>query len=57
MTDPNLIRPFEASYTSHVAYARALEEYCNTLEQLIDANNLWSYPPTQGTQDENKRSV
>ena len=25
-------RPIEADYTSHVAYARALEEYCDWLE-------------------------
>lgn len=26
-------RPNESDYTSHVAYARALEEYCDMLEQ------------------------
>jgi hypothetical protein len=27
-------RPVESEYTSHVAYARALEEYCDSLPQL-----------------------
>ena len=26
-------RPVESDYTSHVAYTRALEEYCDALEQ------------------------
>jgi hypothetical protein len=26
-------RPIETNYTSHVAYTRALEEYCNKLEK------------------------
>ena len=26
-------RPVESDYTSHVAYTRALEEYCDTLAQ------------------------
>lgn len=26
-------RPIESDYTSHVAYTRALEKYCNQLEQ------------------------
>ena len=28
-----MIRPVESDYTSHVAYARALEYYCDRLEQ------------------------
>lgn len=28
-----MIRPREFEYTSHVSYARALEEYCTSLEQ------------------------
>ena len=28
-----MIRPVESDYTSHVAYARALEYYCDQLEQ------------------------
>jgi hypothetical protein len=27
-------RPIESDYTSHVAYTRALEEYCDSLPQL-----------------------
>jgi hypothetical protein len=27
-------RPVESEYTSHVAYTRALEEYCDSLPQL-----------------------
>ena len=27
-------RPSESEYTSHVAYTRALEEYCDSLPQL-----------------------
>jgi hypothetical protein len=27
-------RPVESDYTSHVAYARAFEEYCDSLPQL-----------------------
>ena len=29
-------RPVESDYTSHVAYARALEYYCNQLEQQVE---------------------
>ena len=28
-----MIRPVESDYTSHVAYARALEHYCDRLEE------------------------
>jgi len=28
-----MIRPVESDYTSHVAYARALEYYCDRLEE------------------------
>ena len=27
-------RPIESDYTSHVAYTRALEEYCDTLSRV-----------------------
>ena len=30
-----MIRPKEHEYTSHVAYARALEYYCDRLEERI----------------------
>ena len=30
---PNKKRPLESDYTSYVAYTRALEMYCDTLEQ------------------------
>jgi hypothetical protein len=37
-------RPFEPDYISHVAYTRALEEYCDTLvhpqEQRININPI-----------------
>ena len=32
MRDP-IMRPNETDYTSHVAYTRALEEYCSKLEK------------------------
>ncbi len=49
-------RPVESDYTSHVAYARALEEYCTHLEssasretdaakaagRVLDANKAWA---------------
>jgi hypothetical protein len=45
-------RPIESDYTSHVAYTRALEEYCDALaqpapvqelvEKFCDANCTWS---------------
>jgi hypothetical protein len=36
---PNKKRPIESHYTSHVAYTRALEMYCDTLAQ--PAQELW----------------
>jgi len=34
-------RPIESDYTSHVAYARALEEYCDTLAQPAQEPVAW----------------
>ena len=34
-------RPIEADYTSHVAYTRALEQYCDTLAQPNEFNPDW----------------
>ena len=44
-----MIRPVESDYTSHVAYARALEYYCDRLEQtqLIappPSTPMWTIP-------------
>jgi hypothetical protein len=41
-------RPIESDYTSHVAYTRALEEYCDAfaqpapLEKFCDSNCVWT---------------
>jgi hypothetical protein len=35
-------RPNESDYTSHVAYARALEEYCDMLEQPAQEPVAWA---------------
>jgi hypothetical protein len=37
-------RPTESDYTSHVAYARALEEYCDTLAQPAQEPMLLNRP-------------
>ena len=39
-------RPIESDYTSHVAYARALEEYCDALAQTAPVQEpvAWVYP-------------
>lgn len=51
-----MTRPQESDYTSHVAYSRALEEYCDKLEgiasreadaakaaeRVLDANKAWA---------------
>ena len=34
-------RPSESDYTSHVAYTRALEEYCDSLPQLAQEPVAW----------------
>jgi hypothetical protein len=34
-------RPIESDYTSHVAYTRALEEYCDMLEQPAQEPVAW----------------
>jgi hypothetical protein len=34
-------RPSESDYTSHVAYTRALEEYCDTLAQPVQEPVAW----------------
>jgi hypothetical protein len=34
-------RPIESDYTSHVAYTRALEEYCDTLAQVLAVPPAW----------------
>ena len=36
-------RPIESDYVSHVAYTRALEEYCNKVEADI-AKLIWPFP-------------
>ena len=36
---PNKKRPLESDYASHVAYTRALEMYCDTLEQSAQEKN------------------
>jgi hypothetical protein len=35
-----LKRPIESDYTSYVAYTRALEQYCNSLESQEPLNQL-----------------
>ena len=35
-------RPVESDYTSHVAYTRALEEYCDALEQPKQEPVAWA---------------
>jgi hypothetical protein len=43
-----LKRPIESDYTSHVAYTRALEQYCNSLEsQEPVAHQKWCASLTQ----------
>jgi len=34
-------RPIESDYTSHVAYTRALEEYCDALAQPAPVQEPW----------------
>jgi hypothetical protein len=34
-------RPIESDYTSHVAYTRALEMHCDTLEQPAQRTWIW----------------
>jgi hypothetical protein len=41
-------RPNESDYTSHVAYARALEEYCDMLEQPSQEPVAWMRPSEEG---------
>jgi len=43
---PNKKRPIESHYTSHVAYTRALEMYCDTLAQPVPQPVAWEqfYP-------------
>jgi hypothetical protein len=36
-------RPIESDYTSHVAYARALEEYCDWLVQPVQEPCGWQF--------------
>ena len=64
MSEPFLIRPKEADYISHVAYTRALEAYCGTLEhairQCIDAGVLSSDPTPlfkREKQNENQQGI
>ena len=38
-------RPIESDYTSHVAYTRALEEYCDALEQQYMTNAAGELEP------------
>ena len=38
-------RPVESDYTSHVAYTRALEEYCDALEQQYMTNAAGELEP------------
>lgn len=37
-------RPIEADYNSHVAYTRALEAYCDGLEQPVQEPVAWLMP-------------
>ena len=48
---PNKKRPIESHYTSHVAYTRALEMYCDTLVQPVPQRE-WV-----GLTDEERESV
>jgi len=41
-------RPIESDYTSQVAYTRALEEYCNALEQPAQEPTAWITPDGEG---------
>ena len=38
-------RPVESDYTSHVAYTRALEEYCDVLRQPAPVREDWGPGP------------
>ena len=38
-------RPVESDYTSHVAYTRALEDYCDALEQQYMTNAAGELEP------------
>jgi hypothetical protein len=40
-------RPVESDYTSHVAYTRALEEYCDVLEQPAPVREDWGPGPDE----------
>jgi hypothetical protein len=41
-------RPNESDYTSHVAYARALEEYCDVVAQPAQEPVAWMRPSEEG---------
>jgi hypothetical protein len=45
---PNKKRPLESDYASHVAYTRALEMYCDTLEQSAQEPVAWITPDGEG---------
>ena len=47
-------RPVESDYTSHVAYTRALEGYCDALEQPKQEPVWWMLKTGHGTEFKEK---